>query len=68
MLFKLREAIVAVGAAPEGGQKMVTIPHGAVLELAGEPQQSGLVDVLWAGRHLAVFIQDIKARAGLVSV
>ena len=59
--------MVALGNAPDGAMRIVTLPHGAVLELAGEPQKSGLVDVMCGGRHLTVFIQDIDARAEVFS-
>ena len=41
---------------------LVTIPGDAIVTLAGEPQQSGLVDVVFQGRVVAMFIQDIQNR------
>jgi hypothetical protein len=43
--------------------QFVTVPVGAMLKLAGEPQQSGLVDVLYDGRVVAMFLRDIEDRA-----
>ena len=40
----------------------VTVPAGALLTLAGEPQQSGLVDVLFEGRVVAMFLRDLQDR------
>jgi hypothetical protein len=42
--------------------QFVTVPEGAMLELAGEPQQSGLIDVCFEGRVVAMFLRDIEDR------
>jgi hypothetical protein len=65
--FRLREAIVAVRPSSEGNLT-ITIPHGAVLRLLGEPQKSGLVEVLWNGRRIAVFLRDINSRGEVIEV
>jgi len=65
--FRLREAIVAVRPSSEGNLT-ITIPHGAVLKLLGEPQKSGLVDVLWNGRRIAVFLRDIESRGDSIQI
>ena len=41
---------------------IITVPRGAVLEVVGEPQKSGLVEALWEGRQIAVFMRDIETR------
>jgi hypothetical protein len=46
----------------DGRMHFVTVPAGAVVRLAGEPQQSGLVDVIFDGRVVAMFFRDIEAR------
>jgi hypothetical protein len=66
--FRLREAIVAVPPSSGESLTIITVPHGVVLEVVGEPQKSGLVEVLWEGRHIAVFIQDIESRGELIKV
>ena len=50
------------------GNLTITIPHGAVLKLLGEPQKSGLVDVLWNGRRIAVFLRDIESRGDSIQI
>jgi hypothetical protein len=65
-MFRLREAIVAVRSSSEENQTTITVPHGAVLKILGEPRKSGLVEVLWNGRRIAVYLQDIKSRGELV--
>jgi hypothetical protein len=65
--FRLREAIIAVPSLRDS-LTIITVPHGAVLEVVGEPQKSGLVEVLWEGRQIAVFMCDIESRGALVQV
>jgi hypothetical protein len=66
-IFRLREAIVAVPVSNQA-LTIVTVPRDAMLEVMGEPQKSGLVEVLWEGRHIAVFVQDIESRGELVEI
>ena len=65
--FRLREAIVAVPSLRQG-LTIITVPHDVVLEVVGEPQKSGLVEVVWEGRQIAVFMRDIETRGELVEV
>jgi hypothetical protein len=67
-MFRLREAIIAVPRSSEHGLIIFTVPHGAVLELLGEPQKSGLVEVLWDGTQIEVFMRDIESRADSIKV
>jgi hypothetical protein len=60
-MFRLREAIIAIPSLPES-LTIITVPRGAVLEVVGEPQKSGLVEALWEGRQIAVFTRDIETR------
>ena len=66
-MFKLREAIIAIPSLRES-LTIITVPRDVVLEVVGDPQKSGLVEVLWEGRHIAVFIQDIESRCDLIKV
>jgi hypothetical protein len=45
-----------------GRMQFVTVPADAMLELVGEPQQSGLVDVHFEGRVVAMSLRDIEER------
>lgn len=47
----------------EDGYKIVTVPTGCIIEIAGEVQRSGLVDVAFEGETVAVFMRDIEGRA-----
>ena len=44
----------------DGRMQFSVIPLGALLQIAGEAQQSGLVDVLYEGRVVAMFLRDIQ--------
>ena len=65
--FRLREAIVAIPSLRQS-LTIITVPHGVVLEVVGEPQKSGLVEVLWEGLGIKVFIQDLDSRGELVEI
>ena len=47
----------------EGQQILITIPAETIIEVAGPPQDSGLVDVVFDGERLAVFWRDLHERA-----
>jgi hypothetical protein len=66
-MFRIREAIIAIPSLRES-LTIITVPSGVVLEVVGDAQKSGLVEVLWEGRHIAVFIKDIESRCDLVKV
>ena len=65
---RLRQAIVAVHSSSSESLTIVTLPHGAVIRIVGEPQKSGLVEAIWNGRRLGVFIQDIQSRGEPIQV
>jgi hypothetical protein len=65
VMFRLREAIIAIPSLRES-LTIITVPHGAVLEVVGEPQKSGLVEALWEGRKIAVFMRDIETRGDAI--
>lgn len=47
----------------EDGYKIITIPTGCTIEISGEVQRSGLIDVVFEGETVAVFLRDIDGRA-----
>jgi hypothetical protein len=63
--FRLREAIIAIPSLRQS-LTIITVPRDVVLEVVGEPQKSGLVEVLWEGRPIAVFVRDIESRGELI--
>ena len=46
--------------------QFVTVPEGAMIELICEPQQSGLIDVSFEGRVIAMFLRDIEDRGKII--
>ena len=63
MQYQLQSPTMAVERGGSNGRmQFVTVPAGAMLELIGEPQQSGLIDVHFEGRVVAMFLRDIEER------
>jgi hypothetical protein len=62
--YRLHSPTMAVEpeAGGDGRMHFVTIPAGALLKVVGDAQQSGLVDVLFEGRVVAMFLRDIEDR------
>jgi hypothetical protein len=61
--FRLSSPTMGVERGGSNGQmKFVTIPAGGLLKVVGDPQQSGLVDVCFEGRIVAMFLQDLEDR------
>jgi hypothetical protein len=46
----------------DGRMVFVTVPARALVQITGEVQQSGLVDVVFEGRTIAMFLRDIEDR------
>jgi hypothetical protein len=67
-MVRLQEPIIAIHPLLEGSQTLTAIPRYAVLEVVGEPQKSGLVEALWEGQHITVFMRDLESRGELVEV
>ena len=64
MRYRLKSPTMAVERGGSNGRmQFVTVPSGTMLEVVGEPQQSGLVDVRFDGRVVAMFLRDIEDRA-----
>lgn len=64
--YRLREAIVGELCDADGHIKVFTLPAGAVLTLQDTTLESGLVDARWRDQTIAVFLEDLKARADLM--
>jgi hypothetical protein len=46
--------------------QLVTIPAGSIVQLVGDAQQSGLVDIRFDGRILAMFLRDLEDRGSKI--
>jgi hypothetical protein len=61
--YQLKSPTMAVERGGSNGRmQFVTVPAGAKLELVGQPQQSGLIDVHFKSRVVAMFLRDIEER------
>jgi hypothetical protein len=65
--YLLCEAIVAIRPADCGGPAILTLPSGEVLKVEGGHADSGLVDCLWNGETVSLFIQDLRKRGKLLT-
>ncbi len=65
--YLLCEAIVAIRPADRGGPAILTLPSGEVLKVECGEADSGLVDCLWNGETVSLFIQDLRKRGKLLS-
>jgi hypothetical protein len=61
--YQLMSLTMAVEPGGSNGRmQFVTVPAGTMLELIGETQQSGLIDVHFEGRVVAMFLRDLEER------
>jgi hypothetical protein len=49
----------------EGRHVARTVPAGAVVEVDGTFENNKLVEVVWDGKRVMMFAQDLKSRAEL---
>ena len=56
--YRLKSAIVAEDCQP--GLRIVTIKTGAIVEVIGLVERSGLVNVLASGKTLSVLMRDLE--------
>jgi len=65
--FKLRSSSLAVDV-DDPKRSAVTIPAEAVIEvISGRTDDYGMVDVLWEGRTLGMFVIDLNARGAEIT-
>lgn len=64
--YRLRMSMVAVARDAMSQMTILTLPAGAVLQVASVTLQSGLVDARWDSRTVSVFMEDLKARGDLI--
>lgn len=66
--FRLKRKTLAVGAK-EGAKTAIYIPEHAIIAVKSGPTKtdSRMVEVLWDGRLLTMFVEDIEQRGEEVS-
>ena len=60
--FRLTLSTLAIQASDGGRRTPVRLPKGATVQVVGKAVDNRLVDVLWEGRIVKMFPQDIKER------
>lgn len=63
--FRLGRATLALDLI-EGKSRALTLPAGAILTVAKAPHgehPNAMVDVLWEGREVTMFVVDVDVRA-----
>jgi hypothetical protein len=65
--YHVRSPFIAIKPLDDG-YTIITIPNGCTIEIFGQVQRSGLVDVAFEGQTVAVFMRDIEGRAGRLSL
>lgn len=61
--YQLKSPTMAVErGGTDGRMQFVTVPAGSLVQITGDPQRSGLVDVVFKGRIVAMFLRDIEDR------
>ena len=63
--YRLREAIVAVSREADGHMRIFTLAAGSVVALGETTCEAGLVDAVCSDQAIAVFLEDLRARADI---
>ena len=64
--YRVREPFRAIRHGPRNAFSYITISPGSVITVKAETQEVGLVDVLYEGKIVTVFVRDLDARADLI--
>jgi hypothetical protein len=65
--FRLTRAVLGLEKL-QGKRCATTIPEGALIRILGPaPEDQRMVEVLWLGQHLAMFLIDIEERGEQVN-
>jgi hypothetical protein len=63
MLYTLGRPLSAVAVSPAQTKKtIIFIPEGAVIEIPHNAPESGLVQAIWEGKPIEVFVEDVRDR------
>ena len=65
--FSLKAEICGIECQESNKRTVVLVPAGSVIavEVDSGPMEDGMVLVRWAGRKLALFVEDLEARGEL---
>ena len=63
MLYTLGQPLSAVAVSPaEANKTIIVIPDGAVVEIPHDAPESGLVQAIWEGNPIEIFVEDVRDR------
>src|SRR5258706_2360235 len=67
--FRLRVETCGVERLPPNRQVAINVPAGSILRVkdGSSPLDKSMVVVLWAGRELAMFAEDLETRGDMVA-
>jgi hypothetical protein len=60
--YRLKSAIVGVEHSPTG-MHITHIASGAILHIPDTDRESGMIEIVYQGRNVSVFLQDVRERA-----
>ncbi len=63
MKYRVRQPLLAILKGAETPATFLTIAPGSIINVEGEVQPSGFVEVAHAGRTVLVYMRDIENRA-----
>jgi hypothetical protein len=63
--FRLKIAALGI-ESNDSGQVAVQVPAGSVVTVGSGPR-ARMVEVLWAGRNLVMFLEDVQGRGEVVA-
>jgi hypothetical protein len=67
MLYTLGRPLNAVAVSPAQTKKtIIVIPDGAVVEIPHDAPECGLVEAIWEGKSIEVFVEDVLERGSIV--
>lgn len=63
MLYALGQSVSAVAVSPAQAKRtIIFIPEGAVVEIPHDAPESGLVQAIWEGNPIEIFVEDVRDR------
>jgi hypothetical protein len=68
--YSLNRATLGLHISEDGNRSAVQLPEHAVVKVVSGPKtmgSEGVVDVLWEGKIVAIFLVDLQARGEEVS-
>ena len=63
MLYAVGQRLSAVAVSPAPAKKTILfVPEGAVVEIPHDAPECGLVQAIWEGKPIEIFVEDVRER------